>query len=75
VPEKPKNPLDLLPPSPFNFFDFKTMITNTDKKESIKFLFDNFDHQGFSVWHIHYDKVEGECVKLFLTSNAVGGFL
>lgn len=26
--EKPKNPLDLLPESPFNFFDFKTLITN-----------------------------------------------
>lgn len=24
----PKNPLDLLPPSSFNFFDFKTLITN-----------------------------------------------
>jgi len=66
----------LLPPSPFNFFDFKTLITNApDKLESIKFLADNFDHEGFSLWHIHYDKCEGEGVKLFLTSNSVGGFL
>ena len=41
---KAKNPLDLLPPSPFNFFDFKTLIVNAkDKKEAIDFLFKNFD--------------------------------
>lgn len=51
------------------------MITNTDKHEACKFLFDNFDHDGFSVWWIRYDKVEGECEKMFMTSNLVGGFL
>lgn len=69
------NPLDLLPPSPFNFFDWKTMITNTDKHAACKFLFDNFDHEGFSVWYVRYDKLEGECEKMFMTSNLVGGFL
>jgi len=52
------------------------LITNApNKKDAIQFLFDNFDYEGFSVWHIHYDKCEGEGVKLFLTSNSVGGFL
>lgn len=41
---KKKNPLDLLPESKFNLFDFKTLIVNAaDKKEAIKFLWDNFD--------------------------------
>jgi len=41
---KKKNPLDLLPETKFNLFDFKTLIVNaTDKKEAIKFLWDNFD--------------------------------
>jgi elongation factor 1-gamma len=44
---KDKNPLDLLPPTKLNFFDFKTMIVNAkDKKEAVNWLFDNFDHEG-----------------------------
>jgi hypothetical protein len=42
--KKQKNPLDMLPESKLNFFDFKTMITNAkDKQEAINWLFDNFD--------------------------------
>jgi len=52
------------------------LITNApDKAVAVKFLFDNFDAAGFSIWRINYDKVEGECEKMFMTSNLVGGFL
>jgi elongation factor 1-gamma len=45
--EKQKNPLDMLPPTNLNFFDFKTMIVNAkNKKEAIDWLFENFDHEG-----------------------------
>tara|TARA_B110000503_G_C6993453_1_gene348375 strand:- start:393 stop:527 length:135 start_codon:yes stop_codon:yes gene_type:complete len=39
-----KNPLDLLPESKFNLFDFKTLIVNAeDKLTAIDFLWQNFD--------------------------------
>lgn len=47
APASNKNPLDLLPPTSLNFFDFKTMIVNAkDKKEAVNWLFENFDHEG-----------------------------
>lgn len=74
--EKAKNPLDELPPTPFNLFDFKTLYVNaTDKKEACKFLWENFDKNGFSLWHITYEKAEGEGKILFQTCNLYNGFL
>lgn len=68
--------MDLLPASSFNFFDFKTLITNAkDKKEAVKFLFDNIDVNGFSIWKIKYDKYEGEGEKLYMTNNLANGFV
>ena len=47
---KAKNPLDLLPETSFGLYDFKTLIVNaTDKKEAIKFLWDNFDAKGYDI--------------------------
>lgn len=79
--EKPKeksekNPLDLLPPTSFNLFDFKTLIVNAqDKKAAVKTFFEQYDPQGFSIWFITYDKAEGEGNVLFLTNNLMNGFL
>lgn len=71
-----KNPLDLLPPTDFNFFDYKTLIVNAkDKKEAIQFLWDNVDVNGFSLWKVYYEKYEGEGEKLFMTNNLANGFL
>jgi len=51
--KKEKNPLDSLPPSSFNFFDYKTLFVNAkDKKEATKFFFDNFDKNGYSIYHV-----------------------
>mmetsp|Transcript_132021 Transcript_132021/g.186358 ORF Transcript_132021/g.186358 Transcript_132021/m.186358 type:complete len:199 (+) Transcript_132021:42-638(+) len=74
--KKAENPLDLLPPSTFNFFDFKTLFVNaTDKNEACDFFFKNFDANGFSAWKIEYEKAEGEGKVLFLTSNLMNGFI
>ena len=38
----------MLPETKFNFFDFKTMIVNDkNKKDSVNFLFDNVDVDGY----------------------------
>jgi len=42
--KKAKNPLDDLPPTTFNLFDFKTLFVNaTDKQEACNFLWEHFD--------------------------------
>ncbi len=57
APVSNKNPLDLLPPTSLNFFDFKTMIVNAkDKKEAVDWLFENFDHEGYC---FHLDSPSG----------------
>ena len=71
-----KNALDSLPPSPFNLFDFKTLIVNApDKKIATETFLQQFDPQGYSVWRMEYEKAEGEGNVLFLTSNLMNGFL
>ncbi|KRX04442.1 Translation elongation factor EF1B, gamma chain, conserved [Pseudocohnilembus persalinus] len=75
-PQKAKNPLDELPPSPFNLFDFKTFIVNEkDKQKGVEEFWKQFDPQGYSIWHIKYDRYEGEGEKLYLTSNLKDSFL
>ena len=60
--KKETNPLDELPPSSFNLFDFKTFFVNhPDKRgEGMKFFFDNYDPEGYSIYFLHYEKYEGE---------------
>jgi len=71
-----KNPLDALPPSKFNLFDFKTLYVNAkDKKDALKFFWENYDPEGYSIYNVLYEKAEGEGAKLFLTSNLMNGFL
>jgi len=74
--KKVLNPLDSLPPSSFNLFDFKTLFVNhPDKKEALRIFWEQLDDQGYSVWRMEYEKAEGEGRVGFLTSNLLGGFL
>lgn len=73
---KAKNPLDLLPASTFNLYDFKTLYVNApDKKEALKFFWEHFDAAGYSLWTMQYQKAEGEGVKLYLTENLASGII
>lgn len=73
---KAKNPLDSLPPSSFNLFDYKTLFVNhPDKKDALKTFWELLDSEGYSVWRMEYEKAEGEGNVLFLTSNLMNGFL
>ena len=60
-PEKKKvNPLDLIE-TKFDLFDFKTELVNSkDKSATIDKLFDTYDKEAFSFYHLVYDKAEGE---------------
>jgi elongation factor 1-gamma len=67
----------VLPPTTFDLFAFKTFFVNhADKRgEGMKFFFENYDKEGYSIYFVHYDKYEGECQVLYQTANMLGGFL
>ncbi|KAE8687417.1 Elongation factor 1-gamma 2 [Hibiscus syriacus] len=74
---KPKNPLDLLPPSKMVLDDWKRLYSNTKtnfREVAIKGFWDMYDPEGFSLWFCDYKYNEENTVS-FVTMNKVGGFL
>jgi len=51
------------------------IVNDKNKKDSVNFLFDNVDVDGFSLWKIEYEKYTGEGEKLYMTSNLANGFV
>lgn len=77
APKKDVNPLDALPPSPWNFFDFKTLYVNHKDKagEGMEELKKQFDPAGYSFWYVHYDKFGEEGKVFYKFENLMKGFL
>jgi len=75
--KKAPNPLDLLPPSTFDLFNFKTFFVNHKDKsgEAIDEMLKIYDPAGYSIWFLHYDKYKGEGEVLYKTENLSKGFL
>ncbi|CAN6163654.1 unnamed protein product [Urochloa humidicola] len=74
---KPKNPLDLLPPSKMILDDWKRLYSNTKtnfREVAIKGFWDMYDPEGYSLWFCDYKYNEENTVS-FVTMNKVGGFL
>ncbi|KAH7834965.1 hypothetical protein Vadar_021459 [Vaccinium darrowii] len=75
--QKPKNPLDLLPPSKMILDDWKRLYSNTKTnfhEVAIKGFWDMYDPEGYSLWFCDYKYNEENTVS-FVTLNKVGGFL
>ena len=71
-----QNPLDLLPETQLNLDSWKKLYSNTeDKKAVMQEFWKMYDPQGWSIYHLHYQKLEGEGQKLYMTANRVEGFL
>ena len=70
---------DGLPPTKFDFYDYKTLLVNAPSKaEALKKLWgqDMWDDKALSFWLIQYqkyDKSEGE--KLHVCNNMLNGFI
>ncbi len=77
VKEKKKaNPLDLLPASKFVLDDFKREFLNSKDQASVmKSFWENYDAQGYSLWHFLYQKLPSEGKVLFKTNNSSSFFL
>lgn len=70
---KPKNPLDLLPPTTFNLLEWKYFYSNNDTRgAAIDYFWKNFDRTGYSIWWVNY-KYNDELAKIFMTCNLVTG--
>merc|ERR1711862_1072379 len=60
--------------SPFINDAWKKMYSNcTIYDEAMKYFWENFDQNGWSIWHQNYNYNEDN-KRTFMTSNAVGGF-
>jgi len=75
--EKPKQNIELLPPTDFDIYDFKTFyINHPDKKgKGIDETYKKLDWEGWSFWKFEYDIYEGEGEKVHMCNNLMGGFL
>lgn len=74
---KKANPLDSLPPSPFILDAWKREYSNTKDLMGVAmpWFWEHFDNEGWSLWYMRYDKMEGENTVGFTTANMLGGFL
>ncbi|KAL9550530.1 hypothetical protein MBANPS3_004693 [Mucor bainieri] len=70
---KPKSKLDLLPPSKFIMDAWKREYSNNDTKDAIKWFWENFDPEGYSIWKVDY-KYNDELTLTFMSNNLIGGF-
>ena len=75
--KKAGNPLDALPPTPFDLFNFKTFFVNhPDKKgDGHKAFMDQVDKEGWSFWWLHYEKYGDEGQVSYKFSNLLEGFV
>jgi len=76
VPKKTEHPykiMDKNEPSSFIMDVWKKTYSNTSPSNTLSFFWESYDSQGWSLWHQSY-KYNDENKRLFITSNAVGGF-
>ena len=77
APKKEVNPLDALPPTSFDLFNFKTYFVNVpDKKgEGHARMMAEVDRAGFSFWYLHYEKAGDEGQVGYKFENLLEGFM
>lgn len=75
--KKKTNPLDALPPSNFDFDQFKKDFLNTTEKKAVldDFWKNKFDPAGYSVWFVHYNRRGDQGKVGFKTKNLKSNFL
>lgn len=64
--------VDGLPASSFNLIDWKVFYSNNEEKDSIKYFFEKFDAEGWSLWKADY-LYNDELSQIFMSSNLIGG--
>jgi len=77
MPKKDVNPLEALPPTPFDLFNFKTYYVNVPDKavEGWAKFMEMVDLEGYAFWFLHYEKVGNEGQIEYQFENLLEGFL
>lgn len=71
---KPKDPFTVLPPTPFDFDDYKRRYSNNPPEDYLPYFWEKFDPATCSIWLCEY-KYPEELNLVFMTSNLVRGAL
>uniref|UniRef100_A0A1B6EN33 eEF-1B gamma n=1 Tax=Cuerna arida TaxID=1464854 RepID=A0A1B6EN33_9HEMI len=73
-PAAPKSvcPFSLLPAGTFKFDAFKRCYSNEDEATSVKYFWDNFDPENYSIWFCDY-KFKDELKKVYMSCNLING--
>ena len=69
---KSKNPFDAFPKGTFVMDTFKKVYSNEDESVSIKYFWDNFDPENYSIWYCEY-LFPKELTLTFMSCNLIGG--
>jgi len=69
---KGKDPFDLLPKGTFNMDDFKRFYSNEEESKSVKYFWEKFDPQHYSIWYGEY-MYPTELQKVFMSCNLITG--
>jgi len=69
---KSKDPFDLMPKGTFNMDDFKRFYSNEEESKSVKYFWEKFDPENYSIWYAEY-KYPKELAKVFMSCNLITG--
>merc|ERR1712243_285690 len=74
MPKEPnsKDPLAALPKGTFDLEEWKRFYSNNDEDDSIKWFWEHFDAEHYSIWRSDY-KFNNELTMVFMSCNLVGG--
>ena len=66
------DPLAALPKGTFDLEEWKRFYSNNDEDDSIKWFWEHFDAEHYSIWRSDY-KFNNELTMVFMSCNLVGG--
>merc|ERR1711910_114276 len=69
---KSKDPLAALPKGTFDLEEWKRFYSNNDEDDSIKWFWEHFDAENYSIWRADY-KYNDELAMVFMSCNLIGG--
>merc|ERR1712243_345641 len=69
---KQKDPFADMPKGTFDLEEWKRFYSNNDEDESVKWFWEHFDHENYSIWRGDY-KYNDELTMVFMSCNLIGG--
>merc|ERR1712064_195259 len=70
--EKKPDPFEKMPKGTFDLEEWKRVYSNNDEPESVKWFWEHFDHENYSIWRGDY-KYNDELTMVFMSCNLIGG--